>query len=123
MWEAITIAVFALINVLLAYIDSKIIFRGGKILHGINGLVYCGLVAGVWFIFNNYWLCAALLVERLLFFNIALSLFRRLDWDYVSPERKSVIDKVAYFFFGYNGKLMYFAYSCIFITLTAISFM
>jgi len=122
MWEAITIAVFALINVLLAYVDSKIIFRGGKILHGINGLVYCGLVAGGWFIFHNYWLCAALLVERLIFFNIALSLFRRLDWDYVSPERKAVLDKVAYWMFGDAGAVMYMVYAVVFIALTIISF-
>ena len=122
MWQAITIAAFALINVMLAYVDSKIIFRGGKILHGINGLVYCGLVAGMWFIFHNVWLCAALLVERLLFFNIALSLFRQLDWDYVSPERKSVVDKVAHWLFGDSGAMMYMVYAIVFIALTIISF-
>ena len=123
MWEAITILFFSAANLSLAYFDSRQIFKKRKILHGLNGLLYIGLISVPLFIFHNYWLIGALLFNRLLVFNISLSLFRNLDWDYISPERKAITDKIAFFFFKYNGKLMYIVYAGIFIALTVISFL
>jgi len=70
------------------------------------------------------WLIFALLFNRLLVFNIFLSLFRGLDWDYVTPENppKSIIDRIAKMVFGMNGKLMYGVYSIVFIVLIIIIF-
>jgi len=60
----------------------------------------------------------------LLVFNITLSLFRGLKWDYITLENppKSIIDRVAKKIFGMNGKLMYSIYLLIFIILTTIAF-
>jgi hypothetical protein len=96
---------------LLAWIDSSKFARHKTIMHGINAVEYTALVAVPWLMFHNGWLIAALLFERLLVFNIALSLLRKLKWYYVSPERKAITDRIAFFFFRYHGKLMYSVYA------------
>lgn len=68
------------------------------------------MIAVPWYFFRDWWLVAALLFERLLVFNIALSLYRKLPFDYVSPNPKSIIDRMAKAVFGNNGKLMYAVY-------------
>lgn len=117
MYELLTIIIFSAANILLAAIDNTQFVKNKFIKHGINGAEYIAMCAVPYFLFHNYWLIAALLFNRLLVFNISLSKFRRLKWYYVSPERKSIIDRIAFFFFGYNGKLMYAVYMAAFILL------
>ena len=120
----LTLLIFAVLNISLAFIDAHKIFKGNTINHVINAAVYIAMVAVSFFIFHNVWLIIALLFNRLLVFNIALSLFRGLNWDYVTPENppKSIIDRIAKMVFGMNGKLMYGVYAAVFIVLIIIIF-
>jgi len=120
----LTLLIFSVLNIALAFIDAYKIFKGNTINHVINAAVYIAMVAVSFFIFHNVWLIFALLFNRLLVFNITLSLFRGLDWDYVTPENppKSIIDRIAKMVFGMNGKLMYGVYSIVFIVLIIIIF-
>lgn len=118
----LTLLIFAVINVALAFVDAHKILKGKWILHGVNAAVYIAMCAGAWFLFKNIWLIAALLFNRLLVFNIALSLFRGLKWDYMPITPLSITDKLAKKVFGINGKLMYAVYAVIFIALIIITF-
>lgn len=118
----ITLILFSVANIILAWIDSRIIADKQKILHGLNGVVYLALLLIPYFMYHNWFLIAALCFNRLLWFNISLSKFRSLDWDYVSPSPKSIIDKVAKAIFGSNGKLMYFIYLVLFTICTVLIF-
>lgn len=114
--------IFTILNMVLAFIDSRIIATKHKVLHGLNGLVYLALVAGAVWYTGNYWMIGALLFCRLVVFNIALSLFRGLAWNYISPCPKAWMDKIAKAVFGNRGTLMYFVYLLIFITFTILSY-
>ena len=102
--------IFTLLNIILAFIDSRIIADKHKVLHGLNGLVYLALVAGAVWYTGNYWLIGALLFNRLVVFNISLSLFRGLVWNYISPSPAAITDKIAKAVFGDRGTLMYIIY-------------
>lgn len=114
----ITLILFTLSNIVLAKIDAGKIAKGKTINHAINAVVYVVLVAGTYFLFHNWFLIAALLFNRLLFFNISLSLFRGLPAFYISPNPASVIDKIAKSIFGNKGWLMYLIYAAVFAGLT-----
>ena len=120
MWIAFTIAAFSLLNVGLAKIDAILIFNSKSIKHGINGLVYLSILTVPYFIFHNYWLMAVLLFDRLLFFNLFLSHFRGVGWLYMPLNPKSIVDKIAKFFFGTNGLKMYLTYLVVFIILICL---
>ncbi len=119
----VTITIFIFINLLLALIDSRLIGKKRKILHGFNALAYIGMLAIPYFSFHNYWLIAVLLFERLLIFNISLSLFRGLNWAYISPDPNAITDKIAKKIFSKNGKVMYSVYFLIFIAITIKCFL
>lgn len=119
----ITLIVFTLVNILLAYVDAKKIIKGNSIKHGINAGIYMGIVAIPFFIFHNYFLIAALLFNRLVFFNMFLSLFRKLPAFYMPLKPLAISDILAGKVFGTNGRLMYSIYAVIFIILTVISFL
>lgn len=110
-----TIPIFTMLNIILAFIDSRIIRNSKKILHGLNGAVYLLLVAGVVWYYSNYWIIAPLLLDRMLFFNIPLSLFRGFTWNYISPAPKAITDRMAKAIFGNRGTLMYGVYLVLFI--------
>lgn len=116
----LTLLIFAVINVALAFVDAHKILKGKWILHGVNAAVYIAMCAGAWLLFKNIWLIAALLFTRLIVFNIALSLFRGLKWSYMPITPLSITDKLAKKVFGMNGKLMYAVYAVIFIALLII---
>ena len=114
--------IITIINILLAKWDSILILKGKRILHGVNGAIYL-LVCGILFyIYRNWYLVAAALFNRLVFFNIALNLFRNFDWDYISLTPKSIIDKAALYIFKHNGKLMYGIYFVMFTIAIVIIF-
>lgn len=117
-----TLILFTIANIILAAIDAHKIGLSTTIKHGINAAVYISMIAIPFFIFHNYFLIVALLLNRLLVFNIALSLFRKLSWDYISLDPASITDKIAKSIFGTNGKLMYEVYGVGFILFTILSF-
>ena len=110
----LTLIIFTIVNILLAVIDSRLIGKRRRILHGLNGLIYAAILAVPYFLFHNLWLIGALLFNRMLVFNIALSLSRGKYWDYISPAPKAITDKIAKWIFGNNGRLMYAVYLLIF---------
>jgi len=118
-----TIVIFSLINIILAYIDSHKILNSKSIKHGINALFYLSMILVPFLIFGNYFLITCLLFNRLVFFNISLSLFRKLKWDYIPTDPASIIDKISKSIFGVNGKIMYFTYSLLFIIFVVFSFL
>jgi hypothetical protein len=118
----LTLILFSIANLILAYLDAHKIIKGNTINHLLNACIYIGIVAVPFLLFKNWFLIAALLFNRLLVFNIMLSLFRGLNWSYISPSPISVTDKIAKKIFSNNGKLMYAVYAVVFIVLTIISF-
>jgi hypothetical protein len=104
---------FTLINITLAEIDATRIKDGKVIKHGINGLLYCALLAVAWIITTNWYLVAALCFNRLLVFNITLNLFRKLPPFYMPLQPKSIIDRIV----KPVGRWVYFLYAIGFITL------
>ncbi len=119
-----TLIIFTIANIVLAYLDAHKIVKGKWIKHGINAAIYIAMVAVPYFIFHNWILVVALLVNRLIFFNIFLSLFRGKDWNYVTPENppKALTDRIAKSIFGTNGAKMYAVYGIAFILLLIILF-
>ena len=118
-----TLIIFTIANIVLAWLDANKIIKGTTINHAINGAVYVAMVAIPYFIFHNYFLIEALLFNRLFVFNIALSLFRELEWDYISTSPISIVDKLAKLVFGMNGKLMYAVYLIIFVAFVICTFL
>lgn len=119
----VTLILFSVANLLLAYLDAHKIIKGKAINHLFNAAFYIAIVAVPYFLFKNWFLIGALLFNRLLVFNIMLSLFRGLKFDYISPSPASVTDKIAKGIFGSNGKLMYAVYLVVFIALTIVAFL
>src|SRR5215207_9934883 len=117
-----TLAIFFLLNIGLAFFDAHKIVKGKWIKHGVNGLVYIAMLAVPFFVFNNWWLILSLLFIRLIVFNIFLSLFRGLSWDYMPLMPASIVDKLAKKVFGTNGLVMYSIYTLLFITTLIIIF-
>ena len=118
-----TIIAISILNVVLAFIDAHKIVKGKVINHIINGAIYACIIFVPYFLFHNWLLIAALLFNRLLFFNIFLSLFRGKKWDYIPLQPISITDKWAKKVFDDNGQLMYGVYAVIFAVLIIFSFL
>ncbi len=112
----LTLIIFFLINVTLAQYDANRIKKGKRIYHGINGAVYIVLLCLTYWIFNNWYLVAALCFERLLVFNPAVNLYRGLPFDYLPLNPKSIIDKAIKFVFK-SGMIAYVFFLAAFILL------
>jgi hypothetical protein len=106
----IIIILFVLINIALAQWDADLIKVGKRIRHGINGIIYLVLIGTVFYFFKNYWLIAALIFTRLIFFNIFLNYFRGGGILYMPTTPKSIADKIANFVFFKNALIMYLVY-------------
>lgn len=121
----ITLIIFLAINLLLAFIDSRRIRNKKGIAHWLNGLVYLILTGGaVWFNGLNWWLIPALFLERLIIFQIGLSIFRKLKWSYITPAPTAITDKIQVAVFGHNnGLVMYTIYALLFIATLFIIFL
>lgn len=100
-------AIFIVINIVLAYIDSNRIKQGKRIYHGINGLLYGGLTACTYFLTYSIPSVFALLFLRIPVFNSALNLFRGLPINYTSKTTTSIIDRLTY---GIIERVGYFNY-------------
>ena len=109
------IALYILINVVLAKIDACKINKGVHIKHGINGLIYCVLIAPTLFLSWTYPI--AMLALRRIVFDTALNLFRGLPFDYISSSTTSIIDRISYDFQKEYG---YFVYYTIFLIIVIL---
>lgn len=119
----LTIAIFTLVNIILSFTDAHKIIKGTTINHVLNAAIYTAIVIVPFFVFHNWLLIAALLFNRLLFFNIFLSLFRGKKWDYIPLQPVSYTDRMAKLVFNDNGQLMYGVYAVIFVVLIIFSYM
>lgn len=87
--------------------DSVLISRGEKILHGVNGLFYLLMVVPAYLITEDLYLVASLLVLRRLVFDVSLNLFRGLAYNYTSRTTTSIIDRLLYRVQNQLGDLYY----------------
>ena len=76
--------------------DSVLISKGEKILHGMNGLFYILIISPAYVFTKNLYLVAGLLVIRRLVFDVSLNLFRGLPYNYTSKTTTSIIDRLLY---------------------------
>ena len=98
----IPIAIFIILNLILAKIDAKKVLAHKPINHSMNAWFYVVILIGV-FGANSYFnwfdwmeqisLLVSLLLTRKVVFDISLSLFRGLKWNYISKFTTSKIDQ------------------------------
>jgi hypothetical protein len=110
-----TIAIFSILNVALAQWDAELIANKKVINHLSNAAVYTVLLSIVFSISTNWVLMASLCLDRLLFFNISLNLYRKLKWNYMPQFPNSKIDMISNFVFLRNGYIQYGVYAALFI--------
>ena len=106
------IALYIIINLVLAKIDANKIRDGIHIKHGINALIYLILIAPTFFISWSYPL--GMLALRRIVFDTGLNLFRGLPFDYTSATTTSIVDRISY---DFQKEWGYFAYYMIFLVI------
>lgn len=96
------VVIYALFCVGLAYYDSQRIKKDKRIYHGINGALHIVIIiaCGIWI---HPYVAAAMLFEARLVFDISLSLWRGLPFDYVPENPKSLVDKIEQRVFDEDG--------------------
>ena len=108
---------FILINIGLAKIDANKIANNNQIKHGINALIYIGLLIPVYFITYNWFLITGLIFLRIPIFNTALNYFRGLALTYISESTKSIVDQLTK---KITKKIGYWTYNVIILTISII---
>jgi hypothetical protein len=103
------------LNIGLAWFDSRKINNGLIINHKANAIEYVLYCALVYIAYSNVYFTMTLLFTRVIVFNIALNLFRGLRWSYMPLKPASFIDKLNQKIFKQNGIVMYFTYLVILI--------
>jgi hypothetical protein len=107
----------------------KIVRLHGKVSNAINhfvsGLVYCAMCMLPylffdahyfhWVMYYNPLIFLSLLLNRSIVFDIALNLYRKRAWDYISPRPYSIVDKLEYWIFGDDGKFMFIVYGTLYV--------
>ena len=106
------IALYIVINLVLAKIDANKIRDGIHIKHGINALIYLVLIAPTFFISWSYPI--GMLALRRIVFDTGLNLFRGLPFDYISATTTSIVDRLSY---DFQKEWGYFAYYMIFLVI------
>ena len=86
-----------------------------KIKHWLNGLCHC-VFTGLMILFFGWQNISALCFCAVVF-DTAMNLFRKLNPFHVSPDPKSVIDRIEKRLFGSNALLQNIVYVCLFIVL------
>ncbi len=121
MEKLILTGVFFVINIILAYIDSRRIKQEKRIYHGVNGAIYLALTVIGYIFVPSLSVIPAMLVLRIPVFNSSLNLFRGLPIDYTSKTTTSIVDRVTY---GVIERAGYFNYCfiCFWIVFTILCF-
>jgi uncharacterized membrane-anchored protein YitT (DUF2179 family) len=99
---------YFLFCILLAYINYRVIKKGLRVYHSLNGL--CHAVAFILFtLFVNIQTALAGLFMARVVFDVCLNKFRGLPIDYVPQKPKSIIDQLEKKVFkdGLTPKLVY----------------
>lgn len=109
--------VFIAVNIQLAKLDASKIKQGKRIYHGINGLVYIGLLVPVYLLTHSISLVIGLCLLRIPVFNTALNYFRGLPLTYLSDSTTSIIDQITNFI---PKKIGYWAYHSILLAISLI---
>lgn len=84
--------------VFFAYTNAQDIKGGARIRHGINGAIFLSIAAFGACI--SWKVGLAILCNTRVIFDISLNLFRGLGIDYVSPNPKSIVDRIEKKLFG-----------------------
>ena len=100
-----TVLIFFIVNILMAFYHSTLIKKSIKIRHGLWGGAYLVAVGLVSFFGNSWELAVCLLALRKWSFDISLNLFRDLPTFYVSKKPASIIDKVHNYLFGKRSEV------------------
>lgn len=116
----IWIAAYVAFCIGFAWINAGVIKEGGRIYHGLNGLLHLICWFCIWLVTKEWALLAALPFIGRLFFDSALNIMRGLPLDYVAKNPKSIIDKAEKGLFGNNGIIPKVIYLIISITLIVI---
>jgi uncharacterized membrane protein len=85
---------FVVSNVILAYYDANRIKQDSRIYHGLNGLVYIGLLTLAYLLTVDWGLIAGLTLLRIPVFNTALNYFRGKELTYISKHTTSIVDQL-----------------------------
>ncbi len=100
---------YALFCIAFAWLNSFLIKKGKRIYHALNGLLHIAAAVAGWH-FWGWQIGVAILFVARLFFDVSLNLFRGKAIDYVSPNPKSIVDKVEKKLFrtdGISPKILY----------------
>ena len=95
---------YAIFCIAFAWLNAKLIIKGRRIYHGLNGslhLIICGLF---YYHFGIATAITGLLLARVCF-DWSLNLFMGLPIDYVPKKPKSIVDKIEKVVFLENGIL------------------
>lgn len=92
---------YTLLCIPFAALNARWIEKGYRILHGWNGAIHIAAATVGWILWDWEVLFIILLNTRIVF-DSWLSVFRGLGWNYVSPEPKSIADKIEKKVFGSN---------------------
>lgn len=100
-------------NFWMAGYHSRLIKKGITPYHGWWGLFYLVVLLGLSWL-TSWWLIPLGLLNRKVFFDTALNLYRDLPLFYVSSTTTSIIDRIHYKLFGKKSEIyMFFYFFCI----------
>lgn len=111
--------IYGLSNIPFAALNARWIEKGRRILHAWNGALHLAAAICGW-IFWGWEVFFIILLNTRIIFDTWLSIFRGLDWDYVSPDPKSIVDKIEKKVFGSNVVYARIAYAVASIILNAV---
>jgi hypothetical protein len=106
---------YGLFSIFFAWVNAEWIRRGKKVLHGWNGLLHIAVASVGWWLYA--WPVFFLILCNVrIIFDPALNLMRGKRINYVSPNPKSIVDKLEKKLFGldfYTPRLIYILISII----------
>lgn len=103
----------------LAAYNADLIKEGKRIYHALNGAIHLTAAILIGYFTNWQYGLAVLFIARL-FFDVSLSLMRGLSIDYISPNPKSIVDKIEKKLFKNNGIIPKILYAFIIVILLTI---
>jgi hypothetical protein len=99
---------YAVFCILLAYVNYRVIKKGLRVYHSLNGLCHAIAFFLLWHFADIQTALAGLFMARVVF-DVCLNKFRGLPIDYVPQKPKSIIDQLEKKLFrdGLTPKLVY----------------
>jgi uncharacterized membrane-anchored protein YitT (DUF2179 family) len=102
------VIIYAVFCILLAYVNYRVIKKGLRVYHALNGLCHAIAFFLLWHFVDIQTALAGLFMARVVF-DVCLNKFRGLPIDYVPQKPKSIIDQLEKKVFrdGLTPKLVY----------------